>query len=187
MPIHLTALEFSRWVAGYFSWQALFLFTAFYFLAAVYIYGVAVPSGLFVPGMLMGGGLGRFVGELIYALAGESSRVDPGLYALVGAASVLGGVTRMTMSLVVICLEISNDIDLIIPVMLAVGVAKQVGDQFNHSMCKPRSGSNPELASLPPLPLANRAFDPSRGQTTSTSACPVCRCSKPQRSCPRTP
>ena len=29
---------------------------------------------------------------------------------------------------------------------------------------KPRSGSNPELASLPPLPLANRAFDPSRGQ-----------------------
>ena len=90
------------------------------------MYGVAVPSGLFVPGMLIGGGLGRCVGELVHVAGGAGANADPGLYALVGAAGVLGGVTRMTMSLAVIILEISNDIDLIIPIMLAVGIAKQV-------------------------------------------------------------
>ena len=34
----------------------------------------------------------------------------------------------------------------------------------NPHYSEPRSGANPERASLPPLPLANRAFDPSRGQ-----------------------
>lgn len=34
--------------------------------------------------------------------------VNPGLYALVGAASTLGGVTRMTISLVVVMLELTG-------------------------------------------------------------------------------
>ena len=40
----------------------------------------------------------------------------------------------MTMSLAVILLEISNDVDFLLPIMLAVGVAKQVGDLFNKSL-----------------------------------------------------
>ncbi len=34
--------------------------------------------------------------------------INPGLYAIVGAASMLGGVTRMTISLVVIMLELTG-------------------------------------------------------------------------------
>lgn len=34
--------------------------------------------------------------------------INPGLYALVGAASTLGGVTRMTISLVVVMLELTG-------------------------------------------------------------------------------
>ena len=125
---------FSRGTAGYFEPTTVLFFAVLYFFSAIFVYGVAVPSGLFVPGMLIGGGLGRFVGELVYVLDGPGSRVDPGMYALVGAAGILGGVTRMTMSLAVIILEISNDIDLMIPIMLSVGIAKQVGDQFNKSL-----------------------------------------------------
>jgi H+/Cl- antiporter ClcA len=36
--------------------------------------------------------------------------VQPGTYALLGAASMLGGVTRMTVSLTVILLETTQDI-----------------------------------------------------------------------------
>lgn len=36
--------------------------------------------------------------------------VFPGTYALIGAASMLGGVTRMTISLTIILMETTNDI-----------------------------------------------------------------------------
>ena len=122
---------FSRSTAGYFMPWTCLLFSFIYFMAAVFVYGVGVPSGLFVPGMLIGGGFGRFVGELVHSWGGQ---VDPGLYALVGGAGMLGGVTRMTMSLAVIIVELTNDIDLLLPIMLAIGIAKQVGDQFNRGV-----------------------------------------------------
>ena len=46
----------------------------------------------------------------------------------------MGGVTRMTLSLVVIMLEITNDLDALLPIMLVAMVAKWVGDGFIHSL-----------------------------------------------------
>lgn len=126
---------FSRGTAGYFSPTCLGVFIVLYFLSAVFLYGIAVPSGLFVPGMLIGGGIGRFVGECIYLLPGATGvRSDPGVYATIGAAAMLGGITRMTMSLAVILVELTNDIDLLLPVMLTIGISKQVGDLFTRSV-----------------------------------------------------
>ncbi|VDK26334.1 unnamed protein product [Anisakis simplex] len=54
--------------------------------------------------------------------------VMPGLYAMVGAAAALGGVTRMTVSLVVIMFELTGSLEFIVPTMVAVMFAKWVGD-----------------------------------------------------------
>jgi len=82
--------------------------------------------------------VGRLTGEFLSAgYAGETfgmSRVSPGVYALVGAAGMLGGVTRMTISLTVILVELSNDINLLLPIMLAILSAKLVGDRFTISL-----------------------------------------------------
>ena len=91
-----------------------------------------MPSGLFVPCMLTGSAIGRLAGELLRLLG--ASGVDPGLYALVGAAGMLGGVTRMTISLTVILLEVSSDIQLLMPIMIAILCAKVVGDRFTESL-----------------------------------------------------
>jgi chloride channel 3/4/5 len=56
----------------------------------------------------------------------------PGLYAMVGAAAVLGGVTRMTVSLVVIMFELTGSLEFIVPTMAGVMFAKWVGD----AICK---------------------------------------------------
>ena len=42
--------------------------------------------------------------------------VHPGTYALLGAACMLGGMARMTISLTIILLETTNDIQYLLPV-----------------------------------------------------------------------
>lgn len=54
--------------------------------------------------------------------------MTPGLYAMVGAAACLGGVTRMTVSLVVIMFELTGSVRYIEPLMAAVMASKWVGD-----------------------------------------------------------
>lgn len=79
-------------------------------VVTVFTFGLKVPCGLFIPSLAMGAIIGRLVGigmeQLAYynqewaVFAGECSTgencITPGLYAMVGAAAVLGGVTRMT-------------------------------------------------------------------------------------------
>ncbi|KAL3110383.1 hypothetical protein niasHT_011821 [Heterodera trifolii] len=113
-------------------------------LFTIFTFGVKVPSGLFVPSLAMGAIAGRLLGikveGLTYALQQSYPNSElwtcqigrdcamPGLYAMVGAAAVLGGVTRMTVSLVVIMFELTGSLEFIVPTMAAVMFAKWVGD-----------------------------------------------------------
>ena len=49
-----------------------------------------------------------------------------------GAAAALGGVTRMTISLVVIMFELTGGLTYIIPIMFACMTAKWAGDAFGN-------------------------------------------------------
>lgn len=59
---------------------------------------------------------------------GKSHCVVPGVYAMVGAAATLSGVTRTTVSLAVIMFELTRTLNYVAPVMLSVLVAKTVAD-----------------------------------------------------------
>jgi len=122
---------------------------AVYFTAAAVIAGSAISTGLFVPMLLIGCLIGRMVGlatvHLAARWAGEGSTgiflspspwawIDPGVFALFGAAAFMGGTTRLTMSLAVIMLEMSNDVRMLLPVLVAIGTAKCVADAVTPAL-----------------------------------------------------
>lgn len=93
-------------------------------------YGLSIPAGLFIPNIMVGACVGRFLGQI---LNDNLYEVHPGVYALVGAAGMLAGFSRMTVSLAVIVLEITTNMRLVLPLMLVIMLAKVVGDQFTPS------------------------------------------------------
>ncbi|XP_054820083.1 chloride channel protein CLC-c-like isoform X1 [Prosopis cineraria] len=110
--------------------SSLFIFFVTIYFLGVVTYGIAIPSGLFIPVILAGAAYGRLVGRLFETI----SKLDTGLYALLGAASFLGGTMRMTVSLCVILLELTNDLLLLPLVMLVLLVSKTVADSFNKGV-----------------------------------------------------
>ena len=113
---------FSRGSAGEFNLLTLLYFFLSYFVLTLWACGGAVAGGLLVPLLIVGASYGRLFGSLMIS-AGFSS-VDPGVYALIGAASFFSGVTRMTISLSIIMLEITNDLHYLPAIMLTVMMAK---------------------------------------------------------------
>ncbi|GER38951.1 chloride channel [Striga asiatica] len=100
------------------------------FSLGILTYGIAIPSGLFIPVILAGASYGRLAGRL----AGPVSSLDSGLFALLGAASFLGGTMRMTVSLCVILLELTNDLLMLPLMMLVLLISKTVADSFNKGV-----------------------------------------------------
>jgi len=116
-----------------FSKSTLWIFIPLYFLLACVTYGLWVPSGLFIPTLLIGASWGRLIGLYLYDLNSEYFP-KPEKFALIGAAAMLGGVVRMTVSLTVILMEATGNIIIGLPLILTLVIAKYVGDVFNEGI-----------------------------------------------------
>ncbi|XP_052195140.1 chloride channel protein CLC-b isoform X2 [Diospyros lotus] len=109
---------------------SLVIFFALYCMLGLFTFGIAVPSGLFLPVILMGSAYGRMLGVAM----GSYTNIDQGLYAVLGAASLMAGSMRMTVSLCVIFLELTNNLLLLPITMIVLLISKTVGDCFNPSI-----------------------------------------------------
>lgn len=97
-----------------YSAQSLLTFLVMFYTLAVITFGSAVPAGQFVPGIMIGSTYGRLVGMFVVNFY-KKLNIEEGTYALLGAASFLGGSMRMTVSLCVIMVEITNNLKLLPP------------------------------------------------------------------------
>ncbi|XP_057983554.1 chloride channel protein CLC-b [Malania oleifera] len=109
---------------------SLLIYFTLYCVLGLFTFGIAVPSGLFLPIILMGSAYGRLLGVSM----GSYTNIDQGLYAVLGAASLMAGSMRMTVSLCVIFLELTNNLLLLPITMFVLLIAKSVGDCFNASI-----------------------------------------------------
>ncbi|KAJ7132162.1 Cl-channel protein [Mycena epipterygia] len=129
-------------------WENVFLLiltAAIKILLTAWTFGMMIPAGIFLPTIAIGACLGRAVGLLTQGLQrayptawiflscppDPSVRcVSPAFYAVIGASAMLGGVTRMTISLVVILFELTGALSHVLPIMISVMASKWVGDAF---------------------------------------------------------
>ena len=88
-------------------------------------FGCKVPSGIIIPALDAGAFFGRLIGQWI-------TDISPGIFAMVGAAAFLAGVSRMTISLCVIMFELTGELEYIVPHMIAILVAKWVADALER-------------------------------------------------------
>ncbi|KAK9673226.1 hypothetical protein RND81_12G154600 [Saponaria officinalis] len=121
---------FSARVTREFQISSLLIFFTTVYGLGIITYGIAVPAGLFIPVILAGSVYGRLVGRIFESM----SALDTGLFSLLGAASFLGGTMRMTVSLCVILLELTNNLLLLPLVMITLLISKTVADCFNKGV-----------------------------------------------------
>ncbi|KAF7649300.1 hypothetical protein LDENG_00143700, partial [Lucifuga dentata] len=114
-----------------------------------------LPAGYFMPVFIYGAALGRLAGEgLAYVSSGwQWASVNPGGYALAGAAAFSGAVTH-SLSPALLALELTGQFSHAVPVLLATLLANAVA-RFGHRPSFYDAVSNSKR--LPHLPSLTKA------------------------------
>ena len=111
----------------------LVIFTLFWYIFTILTYGTSVPAGLFLPGILIGCGLGHLTGQFVneYIYYDEEHLI---LYAIMGAAGILAGYSRMSFSLTVLMMETTVNVNLFLPTLITVVASLQGGEMLTRSL-----------------------------------------------------
>lgn len=112
----------------------LLVFVPIYFFLSNITYGLNVSLGIFIPCLLTGAAWGRLTASFLALAFPGIKFINPGKYALVGAAAQLGGTVRMTISLAVIIIETTGNIWFALPIIVTLTSAKWMGDYFNEGI-----------------------------------------------------
>uniref|UniRef100_A0A915LKM8 Chloride channel protein n=1 Tax=Meloidogyne javanica TaxID=6303 RepID=A0A915LKM8_MELJA len=111
---------------GYGPYNVFLVLTLFAFtflLLSALCNTMPIPCGMFMPLFVVGAAFGRLIGEIISSIfpdgipGGTDQPIFPGIYAVVGAASLTGAITH-SVSVAMICCEITGQLIYIIPLMV---------------------------------------------------------------------
>ena len=91
-------------------------------LAASLTIGTGGAAGDFAPSLTIGGLVGAAFGVAARTLLGDPS-IQPAAFALVGMGTFYGGLAHTPLSALVLVAELAGSYDLLVPMMLATGIA----------------------------------------------------------------
>lgn len=113
-------------------WMTMILFFALRMLGTVVCFGSGAPGGIFAPILTLGTFLGLTYGILIHDIAPGFS-ADVGIYAVAGMGALIAASLRTPLTGVVLVVEMSNNYQLILPIMVtcfgATFIAQAIGGQ----------------------------------------------------------
>ena len=115
-----------------FDTTSLLIFGITYFLFSCYSCGLRLASGIVIPMLVTGGVMGRLMGKFIYHYI--DSTQHEGVYAVLGAAGYFAGVSRLSVSLAVIMIELTNEKRILFPIMVSIITARAVASILSPSL-----------------------------------------------------
>jgi len=89
--------------------------------------GSGGSGGVFAPSLFMGAMIGGAFGHVMHAIL-PNLTASPGAYSLVGMAAMVGGATHAPLTAMLIIFEMTGDYAIILPLMLATGIATVVAN-----------------------------------------------------------
>ena len=111
------------------------IYLAVWYSLTIITYGVWVPAGLFLPGILIGCAVGIiYMDVLVYGFNADIMEIGGQSYIIIGATAMLAGYCRLTYSLAVIMLETTQSINNFLPTLLAIGLSLSVAKACNRSL-----------------------------------------------------
>ncbi|MDB4979705.1 MAG: Chloride channel protein [Myxococcales bacterium] len=117
------AITGASWLPSGWSGASLLLFLCFAkIVASSLTIGSGGSAGDFAPSLVIGGLFGGAFGRVAQMLTGDP-RIDPGAFALVAMGTFYGGVAHAPLSSLVLVCELAGSYDLLVPLMLAEGIA----------------------------------------------------------------
>lgn len=128
------------------DWQTSAIAFGLKFSLTLLAYGAGIPGGLFAPALLLGSSLGDLLVlavEGLERLPGWPSAIaplisSPATYTLAGMGAFFSAVTKGPITAIVIVFEMTNDFNVVLPLMVAAvtayGVSNRVlsGSVYNH-------------------------------------------------------
>jgi CIC family chloride channel protein len=118
-----TAISGAAWLPeGWNAVRLLLLLSIAKLFAASLTIGSEGSAGDFAPSLAIGGLFGGAFGRAAQLLLGDPS-IDPGAFALVGMGAFYGGIAHVPLSALVLVCELAGNYDLLVPLMLAQGIA----------------------------------------------------------------
>ncbi len=97
-------------------------------LATAICVGMSIPAGLIGPTLFMGALAGSAVGQLLHLFSADLSH--PGLYAMLGMGAMMGATLQAPLAALLALLELTGNVDIIFPGMLAVVSANIAAKEF---------------------------------------------------------
>jgi CIC family chloride channel protein len=91
-------------------------------VASALTIGSGAAAGDFAPSLVIGGLVGAAFGLAARLLLGDAS-IQPAAFALVGMGTFYGGLAHAPLSALVLVAELAGSYDLLVPMMLAIGIA----------------------------------------------------------------
>ncbi|MFL5305164.1 MAG: chloride channel protein [Polyangia bacterium] len=117
------AITGASWLPGGWAGAGLLLFLCLAkIVASSLTIGSGGSAGDFAPALVIGGLFGGAFGRVAQMLI-HDPRIDPGAFALVAMGTFYGGIAHTPLSSLVLVCELAGSYDLLVPLMLAEGIA----------------------------------------------------------------